>query len=69
MGWDLLDSVKYPAAMSGVLILAAIVAQQQACRAFLCFFMLFYAFLCLSRINILAHDPHGLINAELAAVD
>ena len=45
MGWDLLDSVKYPAAMSGVLILAAIVAQQQACRAFLCFFMLFYAFL------------------------
>ena len=31
--------------------------------------MLFYAFLCLSRINILAHDPHSLINAELAAVD
>ena len=30
---------------------------------------LFYSFLCLSRINILAHDPHGLINAELAAVD
>ena len=59
MGWDLLDSVKYPAAMSGVLILAAIVAQQQACRTFLC----------LSRINILAHDPHGLINAELAAVE
>lgn len=30
---------------------------------------LFYSFLCLSRINILAHDPHSLINAELAAVD
>ncbi|MFR3320947.1 MAG: hypothetical protein ACLTSZ_07010 [Lachnospiraceae bacterium] len=65
MGWDFTDSVKYPAAMSGVLILAAIVAQQQACRAFYAF----YAFLCLSRINILAHDPHGLIIAELAAVD
>ena len=54
---------KYPAAMGGVLILAAIAAQLKGLPRF------FYAFLCLSRINILAHDPHGLINAELAAVD
>lgn len=53
------DRIKYPATMSGVLIFAAIAAQQQGLPRFLC----------LSRINILAHDPHSLINAELAAVD